>query len=172
VPETTWHQHYRSPLEGETAFDDRLFDPEGLRPPIWFQEVPESKASKNRLHIDLYPTARDSTPPMERLIEIIEAKVAELIQPGPGWSAETRMTTQTTRCTTWSCATRKAMSSASADRCPQLPPDLLSVTGDQTVRVPALPAHHLKPRLAPPPQVDVDYVFRERSSQRGSLNQR
>jgi hypothetical protein len=43
-PEATWWQHYRTGLRGEDAFDDRLFDPEGLRPPIWFQEVPEKKA--------------------------------------------------------------------------------------------------------------------------------
>ncbi len=79
-PETTWHAHYRArPGEG-AAFGDRLFDPAGLRPPIWFQEVPEAKAGKNRLHLDLYPTGRDSALPMERRIEIVEAKVAELIQ--------------------------------------------------------------------------------------------
>ena len=60
------------------AFEDRLFDPDGLRPPIWFQEVPEAKAGKNRLHLDLYPTGRDNALPMERRIEIVETKVAEL----------------------------------------------------------------------------------------------
>src|SRR5260370_40906232 len=39
-PDTTWHRHYRARLGGEGAFDDRIFDPAGLRPPIWFQEVP------------------------------------------------------------------------------------------------------------------------------------
>ncbi len=32
---------------------DLLEDPEGLGPSIWFQEVPEAKATKNRLHLDL-----------------------------------------------------------------------------------------------------------------------
>lgn len=59
-PETTWHEHYRTRLDGEAAFEDRIFDPAGLRPPIWFQEVPEAKAGKNRLHLDLYPTGRDN----------------------------------------------------------------------------------------------------------------
>jgi hypothetical protein len=81
-PDTTWHRHYRARLGDEAAFEDRLFDPEGLRPPIWFQLVPESKAGKNRLHLDLYPTGRDKTPPIERLIEIVETKVAELVQLG------------------------------------------------------------------------------------------
>jgi hypothetical protein len=67
-----------APALGEdAAFDDRLFDPAGLRPPIWFQEVPETKAGKNRLHLDLYPTGRDSALPLERRIEIVETKVDE-----------------------------------------------------------------------------------------------
>jgi hypothetical protein len=78
-PETTWNAHYRARLGEETAFGDRLFDPAGLRPPIWFQEVPETKAGKNRLHLDLYPTDRDNSLPLVRRIEIVEAKVAELI---------------------------------------------------------------------------------------------
>ena len=77
-PATTWHAHYRARLAGEAAFDDRLFDPAGLRPPIWFQQVPEAKAGKNRLHLDLYPTGRDSALTMERRIGLVEAKVTEL----------------------------------------------------------------------------------------------
>jgi hypothetical protein len=56
-PATTWYAHYRARLGQDAAFDDRLFDPAGLRPPIWFQKVPEAKAGKNRLHLDLYPPA-------------------------------------------------------------------------------------------------------------------
>ena len=70
-PETTWQAHYRARLGEEAAFDDRLFDPAGIRPPIWFQEVPETKARKNRLHLDLYPTGRDNSLPLERRIEIV-----------------------------------------------------------------------------------------------------
>lgn len=81
-PETTWWAHYRGRLGGEDAFDDRLFDPEGLRPPIWFQEVPESKAGKNRLHLDLYPTGRDDSLPFARRVEIVDARVAELVALG------------------------------------------------------------------------------------------
>jgi hypothetical protein len=87
-PETTWHALYRARLGKDAAFGDRLFDPAGLRPPIWFQEVPEAKAGKNRLHLDLYPTGRDRALPMERRIEIVEAKVAELTRLGA--SAERR----------------------------------------------------------------------------------
>jgi Glyoxalase-like domain len=81
-PETTWWQHYRVRLGSEAAFGDRLFDPEGLRPPIWFQAVPESKAGKNRLHLDLYPTGRDGGLSLEQRIEIVEAKVAGLLALG------------------------------------------------------------------------------------------
>ena len=42
-PDTTWNRHYRARLGEETAFDDRIFDPAGLRPPIWFQELPEGQ---------------------------------------------------------------------------------------------------------------------------------
>jgi Glyoxalase-like domain len=81
-PNTTWQAHYRARLGEDAAFQDRLFDPAGLRPPIWFQEVPEAKAGKNRLHLDLYPTGRDNALPMERRIAIVESKVAELVRLG------------------------------------------------------------------------------------------
>ncbi len=53
-----------------------------LRPPIWFQPVPEPKAGKNRLHLDLYPTGRDNALPQQQRIEIVEAMVAELVELG------------------------------------------------------------------------------------------
>jgi hypothetical protein len=87
-PDTTWYAHYRVRLGPETAFEDRLFDPAGLRPPIWFQKVPETKAGKNRVHVDLYPTGRDNALPLERRMEIVDAKVAELV--GLGASVERR----------------------------------------------------------------------------------
>jgi hypothetical protein len=81
-PVTTWNALYQARLGDDAAFDDRLFDPAGLRPPIWFQRVPEEKAGKNRVHLDLYPTGRDRALGMERRIEIVEAKVAELLELG------------------------------------------------------------------------------------------
>jgi hypothetical protein len=50
--------------------------------------VPETKAGKNRLHLDLYPTGRDDALQLERRIEIVEANVAELV--GLGASVERR----------------------------------------------------------------------------------
>jgi hypothetical protein len=90
TPATTWHALYQARLGEDEAFDDRLFDPAGLRPPIWFQQVPEAKAGKNRLHLDLYPTGRDSALPMEQRIDIVEAKVAELIRLGASAERRTR----------------------------------------------------------------------------------
>ena len=78
APQTTWWEHYRSRLGGEAAFEDRLFDPEGLRPPLWFQRVPEEKSGKNRLHLDLYPTGRDNALTIERRVEIVDQEVTRL----------------------------------------------------------------------------------------------
>ncbi len=89
-PDTSWHTHYRARLGAAAAFDDRLFDPDGLRPPIWFQQVPETKAGKNRLHLDLYPTGRDNTLPQQQRIDIVEAKVAELVELGASVERRTR----------------------------------------------------------------------------------
>jgi Glyoxalase-like domain len=89
-PETTWRAHYRARLGDDAAFDDRLFDPAGLGPPIWFQQVPETKAGKNRLHIDVYPTGRDDALPAGQRIEIVEAKVSELVGLGARVERRTR----------------------------------------------------------------------------------
>jgi len=82
TPETTWWSHYRRRLGDEAAFDNRIFDPEGLRPPLWFQEVPEDKAGKNRLHLDLYATGRDDALTFARRVEVVDAKVDELVALG------------------------------------------------------------------------------------------
>ena len=77
-PLSPWADHYRMRLGDEAAFDDRLFDPDGLRPPIWFQPVPERKVGKNRVHVDVYPTSRDASLPLDERIALVDAKVAEL----------------------------------------------------------------------------------------------
>lgn len=61
----TWNDYYRSVGVPEDDLDpdgdgsDRILDPSGERPGIWFQGVPEAKAVKNRLHLDLYRLPRD-----------------------------------------------------------------------------------------------------------------
>jgi predicted enzyme related to lactoylglutathione lyase len=78
-PQTTWWEHYRSRLGDESEFEDRLFDPEGLRPALWFQWVPEEKAGKNRLHLDLYPTGRDGSLSIEERIDLVDRMVGDLL---------------------------------------------------------------------------------------------
>jgi hypothetical protein len=82
TPDTTWWAHYRGRADDDGAFDDRLFDPDGLRPPLWFQEVPEEKAGKNRLHLDLYATGRDDTLSLDERVALVDAKVDELVALG------------------------------------------------------------------------------------------
>lgn len=76
--DTTYWNYYRRRLGEREQYSDRLFDPQGKGPAIWFQQVPEQKAGKNRLHVDLYPTGRDVGLTDEQRSEIIEAKVVEL----------------------------------------------------------------------------------------------
>jgi hypothetical protein len=86
----TWNDWYLSvgvpadvlDLDGDGS--DRLHDPAGEGPRIWFQAVPEPKTGKNRLHLDLFPTGRDRSLPVERRREIVEARVAELVAAGAG----------------------------------------------------------------------------------------
>jgi hypothetical protein len=88
--DATWWAHYRGRLGGDAAFEDRLFDPAGQGPALWFQQVPEAKAGKNRLHLDLYPTGRDDGLPQERRVAIVEATVAELVELGATVGRRTR----------------------------------------------------------------------------------
>ena len=81
----TMNDYYRSlgvpddelDLDGDGT--DRIFDPSGTGPPIWFQPVPERKSVKNRLHIDVFPTGRDRTLTLDERRRIVEARVEELI---------------------------------------------------------------------------------------------
>lgn len=60
---------------------DRIQDPEGEGPSIWFQPVPEGKSVKNRFHFDLkVGGGRDV--PLEVRTERVKAKVAELLAAG------------------------------------------------------------------------------------------
>jgi hypothetical protein len=38
---------------GDSDCVDRIQDPRGTGPPIWFQVVPEGKTVKNRVHLDV-----------------------------------------------------------------------------------------------------------------------
>ncbi len=54
VPESDWNSA------------SAVIDPEGSGPRIYFQRVPEGKAGKNRLHLDLRVSAGIGSPPDER----------------------------------------------------------------------------------------------------------
>ncbi|MCW2857306.1 MAG: glyoxalase [Marmoricola sp.] len=58
-PDTTRWRHYRRRLGDDERFDERLFDPEGLGPCLWFQYTEEPGTDLNRLHLDLFVTGRD-----------------------------------------------------------------------------------------------------------------
>jgi hypothetical protein len=56
-----------------------LVDPDGDRPRIFFQRVPEGKAAKNRVHLDVNVGGGPGSPPEERrrlVDEAVEALVA------------------------------------------------------------------------------------------------
>lgn len=79
----TWNAWYGSVGVPEEELDptgdgtDRLQDPEGHGPRIWFQKVPEAKAGKNRLHLDTAVGGGRSVPIEERRRRV-EVRVAEL----------------------------------------------------------------------------------------------
>jgi catechol 2,3-dioxygenase-like lactoylglutathione lyase family enzyme len=53
---TSWDDYWRDfglPEEDLGMGEDRLIDPAGHGPRIWFQKVPEGKSVKNRLHLDV-----------------------------------------------------------------------------------------------------------------------
>ena len=82
----SWLAWYQSVVPEEELggdpddYVDRLVDPSGRGPKIWFQPVPERKAGKNRLHFDIY--IADRSAPMEEIIATVDAKVAELVALG------------------------------------------------------------------------------------------
>jgi Glyoxalase-like domain len=52
----SWTAYWRSKgLPDEESYDgnDSIVDPEGAGPRIWFHQVPETKVTKNRLHLDI-----------------------------------------------------------------------------------------------------------------------
>ncbi|GIF68938.1 glyoxalase [Asanoa ishikariensis] len=83
----SWHGWYRSvgvpeeELAGEPDSPDRIVDPAGVGPKFWFQQVPETKSVKNRLHLDLDVSGGRAQPLPERRA-VVEAEVARLCAAG------------------------------------------------------------------------------------------
>jgi catechol-2,3-dioxygenase len=62
---TTWNDYYRHlgiPEEDLSAGSDRISDPDGQGPAIWFQVVSDAKVVKNRLHVDIHASGEQSDP--------------------------------------------------------------------------------------------------------------
>ena len=64
------------PEEGRNAFN-AVVDPEGAGPRIFFQQVPEPKVVKNRVHVDVNAGGPQGTPDEQRR-ELVTAEVARL----------------------------------------------------------------------------------------------
>jgi len=76
-----WDDFYRSigvPEEELTGGADRISDPHGGGPAIWFQVVSDPKAVKNRLHIDIHASG-DRTDPIETRKKRVDAEAARLV---------------------------------------------------------------------------------------------
>jgi hypothetical protein len=65
-------------LAGAEEGSGAIVDPQAERPRIWFQQVPEPKSGKNRLHLDLRHTAGRSVPLAERRGQV-DAEVGRLV---------------------------------------------------------------------------------------------
>ncbi|MEY9886604.1 hypothetical protein ABIA31_000230 [Catenulispora sp. MAP5-51] len=65
----TWNDYYRDlglPEDELPEGADRISDPAGEGPAIWFNAVAEAKAVKNRMHIDIHAGGERSDPFEER----------------------------------------------------------------------------------------------------------
>ena len=65
----TWSEYWVSvgvPVEEAGDGYDSIVDPDGARPRVWFQQVPEAKTLKNRFHFDLLVGGGRSVPFDER----------------------------------------------------------------------------------------------------------
>jgi catechol 2,3-dioxygenase-like lactoylglutathione lyase family enzyme len=82
----SWLAYYQAVVPEENLdgdpddYVDRLVDPAGEGPKIWFQPVPEKKTVKTRFHFDVY--VADRSAPMEEIVATVDAKVAELVDLG------------------------------------------------------------------------------------------
>lgn len=60
---------------------DRIIDPDGSGPRIWFQVVPEGKAMKNRFHLDLHASGGRALP-IETRRQRVDAEARRLTDLG------------------------------------------------------------------------------------------
>jgi Glyoxalase-like domain len=80
----SWDDYWRDvgvPEEDLGIGEDRIVDPGGGGPSIWFQVVPEPKAIKNRLHLDIHASGGRGLPLATRR-EQVDAEVRRLTELG------------------------------------------------------------------------------------------
>jgi len=65
-----WMSVLRWALVGTDEDGVEIGDPSGLSPTFMFAHVPEAKASKNRLHVDLNPVGCDQDEELARLLAL------------------------------------------------------------------------------------------------------
>jgi hypothetical protein len=76
----TWNDYYRDlglPEEDLAIGEDRISDPQGHGPSIWFHVVPDAKTVKNRLHLDIHASG-ERTDPMEARRQRVDAEASRL----------------------------------------------------------------------------------------------
>jgi hypothetical protein len=69
----SWDEYWRGlgvPEEDLGVGEDRIIDPAGRGPRIWFQVVPERKTVKNRLHIDIHASGDDAHTTVEQKVPL------------------------------------------------------------------------------------------------------
>ena len=80
----SWDDYWRDvgvPEDELGIGEDRIVDPDGAGPRIWFQIVPEGKTIKNRLHIDIHAGGGRELPLATRR-ERVDAEVRRLTELG------------------------------------------------------------------------------------------
>jgi len=80
----SWEEYWRdvgAPENELGSGPDRLVDPSGRGPPIWFQVVEEAKTVKNRLHFDLGVSGGRNVP-FETRKQRVEAEADRLTRLG------------------------------------------------------------------------------------------
>ena len=81
----TWDAYWRDMGVPEDELGgggvDSIVDPDGRGPRIWFQVVPDRKAVKNRLHIDISASGSRADP-LETRVRRVDAEAARLVALG------------------------------------------------------------------------------------------
>ena len=80
----SWDDYWRTvgvPEEELGLGADRIHDPSGGGPAIWFQVVPEAKTIKNRIHIDMHASGGRDLPMVARKQDV-DAEARRLTELG------------------------------------------------------------------------------------------